>query len=158
VSALVIGIDPGLSGAIAVLSEIGDVEYLDDLPIVRDRRLSWIDGAALQSLLMDTLAGRPARAVVERVGAMPGQGVVSSFTFGLALGSVLAVLQARHIPIELVPAAVWKGALGLGRDKKGSLDKARLLYPRADLDLAKHHGRAEALLLAHFDRCRGSGG
>jgi len=158
VRALVMGIDPGLSGALAVLGPADELEQLTDLPVIHDGRLAWIDGGVLQSLLMDTLRGRPARAVVERVGAMPRQGVASAFTFGLGLGAVLAVLQALRIPIQLVTPAAWKRALGLSRDKQASLDKARLLFPCAELTLAKHHGRAEALLLAHFDRCRGSGG
>jgi crossover junction endodeoxyribonuclease RuvC len=117
---LVIGIDPGLTGAIALLSPAGELERLADLQSIRDKALSWIHGGYLQSFLIDACRGRSARAVVERVSAMPGQGVSSAFTFGMGLGSILAVLQAR------------------------------LLYPAADLQLKKHHGRAEALLLAHW--------
>ena len=149
-----IGIDPGLSGALAVLAPAGELERLADLPVIRDGRLAWIDGAALQSLLLEVLAGRPARAIVERVSAMPRQGVASSFNFGVGFGSVLSILQARCIAIELVTAAVWKRSLGLSADKRASLDKARLLYPSADLGLAKHDGRAEALLLAHWSLTR----
>jgi crossover junction endodeoxyribonuclease RuvC len=147
---LTIGIDPGLSGAIAILGPTGELERLADLPVIRDGRLAWIDGGFLQSILIDSAGGRQARAVVERVSAMPRQGVASAFNFGVGFGSVLAVLQARHIAIELVTPAVWKRAMGLSADKRASLDKARLLYPTADLGLAKHDGRAEALLLAHW--------
>jgi crossover junction endodeoxyribonuclease RuvC len=147
---LTIGIDPGLSGGMAVLGPAGELERLADLPVIRDGRLAWIDGGALQSLLIEALGGRPARAIVERVSAMPRQGVASSFTFGVTFGSILSVLQARHISVELVTPAVWKRALGLSSDKRASLDKARLLYPSAELGLAKHDGRAEALLLAHW--------
>jgi crossover junction endodeoxyribonuclease RuvC len=151
---LIIGVDPGLTGAVAVLGPAGEIEHLADLPVIHDGRLAWIDGGALQTLLIETVAGRPARAVVERVGAMPRQGVASAFTFGVTFGSILAVLQARQIAIELVTPAVWKRALGLGSDKRASLDKARLLFPAADLRLAKHDGRAEALLLAHWASTR----
>lgn len=147
---LVIGIDPGLTGAIAFLSDTGELERLADLPIIRDGKLAWIDAQAMTSLLIDTLQGRPARAVIERVSAMPGQGIASAFGFGVGFGSLLALVQARYLPIELVTPAVWKRALGLSSDKRASLDKARLLYPSADLGLAKHDGRAEALLLAHW--------
>lgn len=147
---VVIGVDPGLSGAIAVLGPSGALERLDDLPVIRDKSLSWIDGGALQSFLIDAQGGRQTHAIVERVSAMPGQGVSSSFVFGMAFGSVLSILQARHISIELVTASAWKRAMGLSSDKTASLHKARLLYPSADLRLAKHHSRAEALLLAHW--------
>jgi hypothetical protein len=147
----VIGIDPGLGGAIAMLGPAGELEQLADLPVITDGRLKWIDGGALQSLLIDALRGRPARAIVERVSAMPRQGVASAFTFGVGFGSILGVLQAGHISIELVTPGTWKRALlGLGADKTASLHKARLLFPTAELHQVKHHGRAEALLLAHY--------
>jgi crossover junction endodeoxyribonuclease RuvC len=149
-SPLIVGIDPGLSGALAVLTATGEFERVCDLPVIRDRSLAWIDGSELQSTLLDALRGRAARAVVERVSAMPKQGVASSFAFGVGFGSILSVLQAMHVSVELITPAVWKRALGLSRDKHASLHKARLLFPTAELHLAKHEGRAEALLLAHY--------
>ncbi len=149
---LIIGVDPGQRGGLAVLTADGTLEHVSDLPIIRDGRLAWVDGGALQSTLITVLAGRPARAVVERVSAMPRQGVASSFNFGVGFGSILGVLQALHLPIELVTPAAWKRALGLGSDKLASLHKARLLFPDADLTLQKHDGRAEALLLAYHSR------
>ena len=147
---LTLGIDPGLSGGLALLDSDGMPELVADLPVIRDGRLCWIDGAALQSTLLEALQGRPCRAVVERVSAMPAQGIASAFTFGVGFGSILATLQTLRLPIELITPAQWKTALGLGKDKRVSLDKARLLFPSADLRLAKHDGRAEALLLAHY--------
>jgi hypothetical protein len=145
---LTIGIDPGLSGALAVLDADGQPELVADLPVIRDRSISWIDGAVLQSMLLDALRGRQSRAIVERASAMPRQGIASTFTFGVGLGSILATLQTLRLPIELVTPASWKLALGLGKDKRASIDKARLLFPTADITLAKHDGRAEALLIA----------
>lgn len=83
---------------------------------------------------------------------MPGQGVASSFQFGCGYGSILGVLQATLISMVLVTPAVWKRSYGLGKDKHASLHKARLMWPRADLRLAKHEGRAEALLIAEYGR------
>lgn len=152
---LTIGIDPGLSGALAVVDADGKIELLADLPVIRDRSLAWIDGGAMQSLLLDAMRGRQCRAVIERVSAMPRQGIASAFTFGVGFGSILAMLQTLRLPIELVTAATWKLALGLGKDKRASIDKARLLFPTADLTLAKHDGRAEALLIAWWTmRCQ----
>jgi len=81
---------------------------------------------------------------------MPKQGIASAFTFGAGLGSILATVQTLRLPLELVTPATWKRALGLGAEKRASLDKARLLFPSAPLDLAKHDGRAEALLIAYW--------
>jgi hypothetical protein len=147
---LTLGIDPGLSGALAILDADGNAELLADLPVIRDRSLAWIDAGTMQMLLVDAIRGRQCRAIVERVSAMPRQGIASAFTFGVGLGSLLAALQTLRLPIELVTPASWKLAMGLGRDKRASIDKARLLFPSADLTLAKHDGRAEALLLAWY--------
>lgn len=102
---LTLGIDPGLSGALALLDGDGAV-LVADLPIIRDRSLAWVDGAQLRDTLQNAIGGRSCRAVVERVSAMPGQGISSAFVFS------------------------------------------------ADLRLAKHDGRAEALLLAYWSRER----
>jgi crossover junction endodeoxyribonuclease RuvC len=147
---LTIGIDPGLHGGIAILDQAGDLIVVADLPIISDLSLKWIDGGSLQSTILDALQGRPARAIVERVSAMPKQGVASSFLFGVGFGSILSVLQAMHISIELVTPAVWKRSHGLSKDKHASLHKARLKFPTADLHLAKHEGRAESLLIAQW--------
>lgn len=154
--ALTIGIDPGLSGAIAMLDERGDVVFVDDLPVVRDNKLAWIDGGELQSLIINWRSGRQCTAMIERVNAMPQQGVSSSFQFGVGFGSILGVLQAMSIPIEFVRPTNWKKAMALSSDKKAALHKARLLYPDVDLHLAKHDGRAEALLIARYARSRNS--
>jgi hypothetical protein len=147
---LTIGIDPGLSGALAILGTDGTFESVHDLPIIRDAKLAWVDGSALQSLILGALGGRTACAVIERVSSMPAQGIASAFQFGVGFGSILSVVQALHIRIELVTPAVWKRSYGLSKDKHASLHKARLLFPTAELHLAKHDGRAEALLLAHY--------
>jgi hypothetical protein len=151
---LTIGIDPGLSGAVAILAADGTPEVLADLPIIRDAKLAWIDGSALQSVILAALKGRTAHAIVERVSSMPAQGIASAFQFGVGFGSILGVLQALHIRIELVTPAVWKRSYGLSKDKHASLHKARLLFPSAELHLAKYDGRAEALLIAQWARSR----
>lgn len=149
--ALTIGIDPGLTGAIAFMADDG-LPCVYDLPVIRDKSLAWIDGAALQSLIINEREGRQATAMVEQVSAMPKQGVTSSFHFGVGFGSILGVLQALSIPIEFVRPGAWKKASGLNSDKKAALHKARLLYPDIDLHLEKHDGRAEALLIARYAR------
>jgi crossover junction endodeoxyribonuclease RuvC len=149
---LTIGIDPGLTGALAIIDDVGAVVALADLPIIRDLSLAWVDGSALQSVLLDAIGGRQSRAVIERVSAMPKQGIASSFLFGVGFGSILSVLQAMHIPLEFVTPAAWKRSYGLSKDKHASLHKARLMFPTAELHLAKHDGRAEALLIAEYAR------
>jgi crossover junction endodeoxyribonuclease RuvC len=149
---LILGIDPGLSGGIAAITQDGDLIAVSDLPVIRDGKLSWIDGGELRSWIL-ALPGDK-RVIVERVTPMPKQGLGSTFNFGVGFGSLLGTVQSLGLPIELVTSGVWKGALGLSRDKRASLDRARLLYPSADLTLAKHEGRAESILIAHWAQRR----
>ncbi len=149
-----IGLDPGKQGACAVLDSDGSLCAVFDLPYIADGKTAWVDGSEFQSELMAALQGRPAAAIVERVSAMPRQGVASSFAFGVGVGALLGVLRAMQIPIKLVTPAAWKREMGLSSDKRASLDKARLLFPTAELHLAKHDGRAEALLLAYWGQTK----
>jgi crossover junction endodeoxyribonuclease RuvC len=151
----IFGIDPGLTGAIAVLEKDGTLVALSDLPILTLDKTSWVDGSQLLSFLLDHRGTNGYQAVVEHVSSMPKQGVASSFKFGVGFGSLLGCLQAAAMPIALIRPAKWKRDLGLsGGDKHKSLALARLNWPTAELHLQKHDGRAEALLLAGWWRNR----
>lgn len=153
----IIAIDPGLTGALAVMHDGGQWLRITDLPIIRDGALAWVDGGELRRLLIEGRSGTDAIVVIERVSAMPTQGVSSSFNFGVGFGSILGAVQMLDLPLHFVQATKWKRELGLSRDKNASLDKARLLFPTAPLTLKKHDGRAEALLIAHWYVTRGRG-
>lgn len=146
-----LGIDPGVSGALAVLESSDVLVSVEDLPIIRDGATVWCDAGALLSRLIN-LRGtvNTLHAIVERQGAQPVQGVASAFKMGVGYGSILAALQIARISITFVTPTVWKRHYGLSQDKNASLHKARLLYPTASLDRKKDHGRAEALLLARY--------
>ena len=147
-----LALDPGVTGAFAAIDDAGQLVALHDLPIIRDGKLAFVDAPELVSYMFAARDGRPARIYVERVGSMPGQGVASSFAFGVGFGSLLGACRYLAMPLELVTPAVWKKALGLSADKRASLGKARMLFPTAELHLAKHDGRGDALLLAEYGR------
>jgi crossover junction endodeoxyribonuclease RuvC len=153
---MILGIDPGLSGGWALLNSDGVFFAADDLPIVRDGKTAWVDAPELAQQIKNATGGNRSlwacgiTAFVERVHSMPKQGVSSSFTFGTGFGSVLATVQMLPASLELVTPAVWKRDLGLSKDKNASLDKARLLYPQANLKRSRDDGRAEALLIARW--------
>ncbi len=149
---LILGIDPGITGGFAVIESDGAFVTAEDLPIIRDGRLGWIDASAFTSRLIEIRGGRELRATVERVHAMPLNGSQAAFSQGATLGSILASLQVLRVPIELVQPATWKKSHGLSKDKSASLDRARLMFPSADLDRKRDHNRAEALLIAEFSR------
>jgi hypothetical protein len=147
-----IAIDPGLTGALAAIDADAQLILCADLPVIRDHKLAWIDAQELASLIMRCRDGQPAQITVERSQPMPGQGVSSTFTTGLVMGSILAACQRMAVPLHLVTAAVWKRSMGLDSSKQTSLDKARLLFPTAELGRVKDHNRAESMLLAEYSR------
>ncbi|MCU0570494.1 MAG: hypothetical protein MUF49_28465 [Oculatellaceae cyanobacterium Prado106] len=147
-----IGIDPGVSGAIAILSDSGVTFH--DMPTLEVKKKQTLDYAGLAAILRP-FAGGGAFAAVELVGAMPGQGVSSMFKFGQTYGAVLGTLASLEIPYELIAPPVWKRAYRLvGCEKDESRAAALRLFSQcaADLKLKKHHGRADALLMAEYLR------
>lgn len=104
---------------------------------------------AIRGLLRNDM---PVHAVIEKVSAMPKQGVTSSFNFGKGCGVIEGVVGALDIPRTLVAAGTWKRKLGLSSSADQSRGYAMKLYPAVADKLArkKDHNRAEALLLAHW--------
>ena len=94
-------------------------------------------------------------AVIEQVGAMPGQGVTSMFTFGRAVGRVEGVLVALGVSIDFTRPQVWKKHFKLSKDKENARALAQRFYPKASLARKKDAGVAEALLIArHYYEAR----
>ena len=155
-----IGIDPGLTGAVAYITDRGHYGVFD-LPVSSDGTHRWIDAKTTAELidsfpLMDGISvDSGITAFVERTHAMPKQGVSSTFAMGMALGSILAACQVARLSIRMVPASSWKKASKLSSDKSASLGKARLMFPNAELHRKKDHNRAEALLIADWGRLHG---
>jgi len=133
-----------------ISSELGGrMVSLHDLPVSRMDKRTWINGYDLWQMLAD--ASHNAEVWIESVHGMPQWGVASSFQFGCGFGSILSIVQVWRMPLQFVRSAQWKKDLQLaGKDKGAALDKARLLFPTAELHLKKHDGRAEALLIAHW--------
>lgn len=138
----VVGVDPGLSGAVALLD---DEELLDAWDIQS------ADGAVMAGALTDVLATwNPDLVVVEAVHSMPGQGVSTTFKFGRALGTVEGIVAALGYPVAYIAPHTWKSAMKVTRDKASSRALASRLWPRERARFArvKDDGRAEAALLA----------
>lgn len=140
-----VGIDPGKSGALALIHEDGAIETY-----------------AFDPAVYVVVLGRVAEychvtCCVEKVSAMPGQGVVSMFNFGHNLGFIEGLLRAYGIPYQLVPPQTWKKEFSLSSDKARSIEVCQKLFPKANL-LATSRSRkpsdgiAEALLMAEYAR------
>ena len=143
---LTIGIDPGATGAIAVLNG-PDLLWVEDMP--------YADGEVLAPVLANLVLSLdgPRRAIVEKAQAMPGQGIAGACRYCRGSGVIVGVLAALDIPFETVRPNQWKKAAGLiGADKAASRRRAIELWPaQADrFARAKDDGRAEAALIARY--------
>jgi len=142
------GIDPGISGGISIVTDNG--VYVDGIrmPTVVWRQKKIIDARTALAFLRQYA---PAQIVIEQNNAMPGQGVSSTFSFGRNTGAIEAVALISGAPIEWVTARVWKGALGLSKSKRASLDACRMKFGEAQLwQVLANDGIAEAALLARY--------
>ena len=148
----IIGIDPGISGAIVILQSSACPEPVEwcRMPTVKEGKSSRVDCAQLARYLEDFDCGH---AYVELVHAMPGQGVASMFTFGHAAGAIAGVLAALRIPATYITPQRWKKAAGLiGKDKDAARSRAIQLWPRWGELGKKGEGQAlaDAALIARF--------
>ncbi len=142
-----VGIDPGATGAMAVIDDLLDTVSIHDFD----------DGRTLIALKN---LPKSSRIVLEKVSAMPKQGVASTFKFGANFGTWIGRLEALGLSFDFVTPQKWQkevydSAPRKGVDKKRlSLDRARRLFPRAAgyLTRKKDHNRADALLMAEYCR------
>jgi crossover junction endodeoxyribonuclease RuvC len=152
---IIAGIDPGLSGAVALLdAESGSVIDCLDMPVHELRR----GGKMKRELDAHSLAAalgrdRIGHAFVELVGAMPGQGVSSVFAFGKSFGVVIGVPAALGVPFTLVAPVVWKRALSVPAAKDGARARASQLLPAS-----AYHWTRSATTVAPRRRCSASTG
>jgi len=162
---MILGIDPGFSGAIAIYDpQTNDVIHVMTIPTLMIERNKKIKRTLDFHRLFRSIAEyaqntQGLRAVIEQVGAMPGQGVSSMFAFGAVAGAIEMAVVAAGIPYTKVPPVTWKKALGCTADKDGALLRANQLMPlavqhwtpiRGERDKQDCIGIAEASLLAYY--------
>lgn len=149
---LVLGVDPGKTGALAIWSPVIGLCDVVDMPEATGAAL----GSLVRELVHDYEPDAFRLAVVEDVGPMPKQGVRSVWTFAEGHGSVLGALGALSVPVQLVTPTVWKRAMGLSKDKSASRQRAMEKWPEHAGLFArvKDDGRAESALLAWYGHCR----
>lgn len=145
----VIGVDPGLKGGIVVMVD-GRIAKAVKMPVVKGDGGSWVDFGRVATIVREE---SPSLVAIEKVHSMPGQGVVSVFTFGLGFGGLVGVCAGVGVPYELVKPATWQKPVFGGMDKK--LGKARgLLYVRQkypECEPVHHHdGLADAACIAEW--------
>lgn len=146
---LVLGIDPGKRGALALLDKTTGALEIEDVPILTIRGKTVVDHYGL-ARIVDAWAPRNPLVAIELVGSRPGEGHAGAFDFGRTCGLILGVCAANFLRVEYVTPAKWKAAMGVKGDKDESRQRAATLFPRQSGLFARvrDDGRAEAALIA----------
>ena len=151
----IIGIDPGLSGGIAILDDL-KIFDIYDMPIMSEgkKNKNQLNSAQLVNLLKkNIIENEEVSVVVEQVNAMPGQGVTSMFNFGQTFGAIKGVCAALELPIFFVRPSKWKKHFELiNSSKDSSRTKVIEMYPTLSDNLSrkKDVNKSDAILIARF--------
>ena len=157
----IIGIDPGLSGAIAVLKN-NKVLNIFDMPVMSEGKKNkrQLNSAQLVNLIKENIeANEEVAVIVEQVNAMPGQGVTSMFNFGQTFGAIKGISATLKIPIFFARPSKWKKHFELiNSSKDASRTKAIEMYPSLAEKLSKKKdvNKSDAILIARFFSDTGS--
>lgn len=147
----ILGIDPGLNGALAFMDDHELLIY--DIPTLAIER----NGKNKRQIDLQKLASilriyKIDHCYLENVNAMPGQGVSSMFQMGRGYGQIEMALAALCIPVTYVTPQKWKKSLAVPKDKDGARQRASQILPQwaHNWPLKKHADRAEAALIAYY--------
>ena len=145
---IIYGIDPGLSGAIARFDLTEGYLEIHDMPVMEVNKKKVVS----PQLVSDILRQQHAPVYIEKVGAMPGQGVTSMFSFGRSYGILLGCAAGLQMPTTVITPQMWMRALNCQKGKDGNRQRACELVPNYSQLFArkKDDGRADAALLAYY--------
>ena len=152
---IIIGIDPGINGAISIIENKKIIEVYDTPTMIDGKKNKrQINGAQVTNIFKERLnGGKEVVVVVEHVNAMPGQGVTSMFNFGQSFGVIKGICSALSLPIYFVRPAKWKKHFNLIKtNKDASRTKVIEAYPEisSKLHRKKDSNRADAILIALY--------
>ena len=152
---IIIGIDPGISGAISILENKKVIEVFD-MPTMIDGKKNkrQVNGAQVTHIIKEVLSDdKEVTIVVEHVNAMPGQGVTSMFNFGQSFGVIKGICSALTLPIYFVRPSKWKKHFNLIKtNKDASRTKVIEIYPGISSKIyrKKDSNKADAILIARY--------
>ena len=154
---LIIGIDPGIKGAICILKD-GKILDVFDMPImpVGKKNKSQVNGSQIYNEIQKAIIDedkKDIKVVIEQVSAMPGQGVTSMFNFGQSFGILKGICSAMQLPMFFVRPAKWKKYFGLiNSEKDASRTRVIEMFPyfSSNLSKKKDSNKADAILIATF--------
>ena len=154
---LIIGIDPGISGAICFFED-GQVREILEMPTMAEGKKNkrQVNGAQIYNEIFSRIEGlnrEEIKIVIEQVSAMPGQGVTSMFNFGQSFGVIKGICSAMQLSMYFVRPAKWKKYFNLiNSQKDASRTKAIEIFPYISTQLSrkKDANKADAILIASF--------
>ena len=153
----IIGIDPGISGAICFFDN-GKIIDVIEMPTMTEgkKNKKQVNGNQLYNELKKYLSEinlEEACVVVEHVTAMPGQGVTSMFNFGQSFGVIKGICSAMQLPIHFIRPTKWKKYFNLiNTSKDASRSRAIELFPKVSekLKRKKDSNKADSILIASY--------
>ena len=152
---IIIGVDPGINGAISILENKKIIEVYDTPTMIEGKKNKrQINGAQVANIIKERINDeKEVVVVVEHVNAMPGQGVTSMFNFGQSFGVIKGICAALNLPIYFVRPTKWKKHFNLIKtNKDASRTKVIEAYPEisSKLHRKKDSNRADAILIALY--------
>ena len=154
---IIVGIDPGIAGAICFFSN-GNVIDVIDMPTMAEgkKNKKQVNGRQIFNeikFVKNKFLNEDIEVVVEQVSAMPGQGVTSMFNFGQSFGVIKGICSAMELPIFYIRPAKWKKHFNLiNSEKDASRTKAIEMFPKISNKLSrkKDNNKADAILIAQY--------
>ena len=143
------GIDPGFSGAIAILNEEKEIVFYTDMPIIKVGKKNELNETAIREILE---SHKPLCVAIEKSQVMPKQGISSSGRYMASYGFLRGVCCGIGAPYQLIHPKTWKKAMmhDMPQEKQASIMRVGQLYPELVLKRKKDHGIADAILLARY--------
>ncbi len=153
----IIGIDPGISGALCFM-ENGKIVDVIDMPSMADgkKNKKQVNGSQIFNEISRYIKDKnpnDVKVIIEHVSAMPGQGVTSMFNFGQSFGILKGICSAMNLPMYFVRPAKWKKYFSLiNASKDASRTKAIEIFPYFSVNLSKKKdaNKADAILIASY--------
>ena len=152
---IIIGIDPGVSGAICILTD-GKITEIYDMPTMIDgkKNKKQVNGAEITNIINKELVNeKDINVVIEHVSAMPGQGVTSMFNFGQSFGVLKGICAALKLSVHFIRPVKWKKHFNLiNTEKDASRTKVIEVFPYISSKISKKKdaNKADAILIARF--------
>ena len=154
---LIIGIDPGISGAICFMQK-GRIIDVIDMPSMADgkKNKKQVNGSQIFNEISRYTKDKSIidiKVIIEHVSSMPGQGVTSMFNFGQSFGILKGVCSAMNLSMHFVRPVKWKKHFNLiNSSKDASRTKAIEIFPYFSVNLSKKKdaNKADAILIASY--------